>query len=367
MHKEEAIRFEVWRRATVSGLFMKCRLEFVNRDASKHELWANIAPRMFKELKTMFKHKKGRSMTVGNHTITLRPERYYWSDFLMALPAVLLLVLITYYPIAELIRISFTDWRLTSREYSYVGMKNWQWLFTAKTSVKYLGNSLKVTFIYTFFNILIDLGLGLALAHLFKRLTKPFAAMRALIFMPRYIAMSTCGIIFLWMFNTDYGVVNKMLEWVGVSNHINWLGDGNMALVTILILTGWHGVGYCMMIYLSALLGISKDYYEASSLDGATGVQQFRYITLPLLSPTTLFLFITTFISSMKVYQSVDVMTGGGPRQKTEVMVYYIYRLAFDDNRLDRASVVALLFFVILLIITASTMRITNKNVHYEA
>ena len=89
MHKEEAIRFEVWRRATVSGLFMKCRLELVNRDASKHELWANIAPRMFKELKTMFKHKKGRSMTVGNHTITLRPERYYWSDFLMALPAVL--------------------------------------------------------------------------------------------------------------------------------------------------------------------------------------------------------------------------------------------------------------------------------------
>ena len=179
--------------------------------------------------------------------------------------------------------------------------------------------------------------------------------------------MSTCGIIFLWMFNTDYGVINRMLEWVGVQNHINWLGDGKLALTSILILTGWHGVGYSMMIYLSALLGISRDYYEASSLDGATPLQQFRYITLPLLSPTSLFLFITTFIASMKVYQSVDVMTGGGPRQQTEVMVYYIYRLAFDDNRIDRASVVALLFFVVLLIVTASTMRITNKNVHYEA
>ena len=213
----------------------------------------------------------------------------------------------------------------------------------------------------------IAMGLGLLLAHLFRRLTKPFAFMRALIFMPRYIAMSTCGIIFLWMFNTDYGVINRILEWFGVTNHINWLGEGKLALISILILTGWHGVGYSMMIYLSALLGISKDYYEASSLDGATSLQQFRYITLPLLSPTTLFLFITTFISSMKVYQSVDVMTSGGPRQQTEVMVYYIYRLAFDDNRIDRASVVALLFFVILLIITASTMRITNKNVHYEA
>ncbi|MBR5231279.1 MAG: sugar ABC transporter permease [Clostridia bacterium] len=306
-------------------------------------------------------------MEIGGRTVHIRPEKFYWSDFFMALPAVLILVLITYYPIAELIRISFTDWRLTSNVYDYVGFKNWNWLFTAKTSTRYLSNSLRITVIYTVGNIAIDLGIGLLLAHLFNRLTKPFAAMRALIFMPRYIAMSSCGIIFLWMLNTDYGVINKMLEWVGVTEHINWLGDDQNALISILILTGWHGIGYCMMIYLSALLGISKDYYEASSLDGATGLQQFRYITLPLLSPTTLFLFITTFISSMKVYQSVDVMTGGGPRQKTEVMVYYIYRLAFDDNRLDRASVVALLFFVILLLVTASTLRVTNKNVHYEA
>ena len=311
--------------------------------------------------------KKTRSVEVNGRQIRLRPERYSWSDFFMSLPAVLLLVLTTYYPIAKLINISFTDWRLTSRTYEYVGLKNWIWLFTSKTSTKYLLNSIKVTLIYTFFNIAIDLGLGLVLAHLFNRLTKPYGAMRALIFMPRYIAMSTCGIIFLWMFNTDYGVINRMLEWAGVQNHINWLGDGKLALTSILILTGWHGVGYSMMIYLSALLGISRDYYEASSLDGATPLQQLRYITLPLLSPTSLFLFITTFISSMKVYQSVDVMTGGGPRQQTEVMVYYIYRLAFDDNRIDRASVVALLFFVVLLIVTASTMRITNKNVHYEA
>ena len=311
--------------------------------------------------------KKTRSVEVNGRQIRLRPERYSWSDFFMALPAVLLLVLTTYYPIAKLINISFTDWRLTSRTYEYVGLKNWIWLFTSKTSTKYLLNSIQVTLVYTFFNIAIDLGLGLLLAHLFNRLTSPYSVMRALIFMPRYIAMSTCGIIFLWMFNTDYGVINRMLEWIGVQTHINWLGDGKLALTSILILTGWHGVGYSMMIYLSALLGISRDYYEASSLDGATPLQQFRYITLPLLSPTSLFLFITTFIASMKVYQSVDVMTGGGPRQQTEVMVYYIYRLAFDDNRIDRASVVALLFFVVLLIVTASTMRITNKNVHYEA
>ncbi len=312
---------------------------------------------------------KTKPMVINGNTVNVRLERHYWSDFFMALPAVLLLVFVTYYPVAELIRISFTNWRLTmnAADIEYVGWKNWEWLFTAKTSTKYLTNSLQVTMIYTICNIAIDLGIGLMLAHLFNRLTKPFGFMRAMIFMPRYIAMSSCGIIFLWMLNTDYGVINQMLEWVGVTEHINWLGDDQLALVSILLLTGWHGIGYCMMIYLSAILGISRDYYESSSLDGATKMQQFRYITLPLLSPTTLFLFITTFISSMKVYQSVDVMTGGGPRQKTEVMVYYIYRLAFDDNRIDRAAVVSLLFFVILLVITASTMKITNKNVHYEA
>ena len=196
----------------------------------------------------MFLKKKTRTMVINGREVHLRPEKFYWSDFFMALPAVLILILITYYPVAELIRISFTDWRLTSREYDYVGWKNWIWLFTAKTSLRYLTNSLRVTFIYTIGNILIDLGIGLLLAHLFNHLTKPYSFMRALIFMPRYIAMSSCGIIFLWMLNTDYGVINKMLEWVGVKNHINWLGDDNLALVSILMLTGWHGVGYCMMI-----------------------------------------------------------------------------------------------------------------------
>ena len=306
-------------------------------------------------------------ITINNHQVLIKKPRNSWSDFLLALPAVVLLLLTTYYPVAQLIKISFTDWRLTKMTYNYVGLKNWTWLFTSSTSLKYLGNSLWVTLRYTFFNILIDLAGGLLLAHLYNHLSKPYAVMRALVFMPRYIAMSSCGIIFMWILETDYGVLNKMLELVGVAEHIPWLTSDSTALASILILTGWHGIGYCMMIYLSALLGISKDYYEASSLDGATGLQQFRYITLPLLSPTTLFLFVTTFISSMKVYQSVDVMTQGGPRNQTEVMVYYIYRLAYDDNRLDRSSVVSLLFFAILLVVTISTFRITNKNIHYDA
>lgn len=292
--------------------------------------------------------------------------RYSFTDFLCVSPAVILLIITTYYPVADLIGISFTDWNLIKDTRNPVGLKNWIWLFTSSTGTAALLNTLKATVIYTIGHIAIVLILGVLLALLFNRLTKPFSAMRALVFMPRYIAMSTAGVIFLWMMNKDYGILNAALSAFGVDK-IGWVENRNTAMLSVLILTGWHGVGYGMMIYLSAMLGISKDYYEAASLDGASGLQAFRFITLPLLSPTTLFLFITTFISSMKVYQSIDILTGGGPYKATEVIVYYIYRLAFTDHRIDRASVVSLLFFAILLVVTASTLRITNKNVHYDA
>ncbi len=292
--------------------------------------------------------------------------RYSFTDFLFVCPAVLLLLVTTYYPIMDLIRISFTDWNLIKDSRNFVGLKNWIWLFTSPVGTTSLLNSLKVTAIYTMGHIGIVIVFGMLMALIFKKLSKTYACMRAMIFIPRYIAMSTAGVIFLWMFNKDYGIINSCLSLFGFDK-IGWVENRTTAMISVLILSGWHSLGYGMMIYLSAMLGISKDYYEAASLDGATGVQAFRFITLPLLSPTTLFLFITTFLSSMKVYQSIDVLTSGGPYQATEVIVYYIYRLAFTDSRIDRASVVSIFFFLILLTVTASTLRITNKNVHYDA
>ena len=113
--------------------------------------------------------------------------------------------------------------------------------------------------------------------------------------------------------------------------------------------------------------GISKEYYEASSLDGASSVQQFFRITLPLLSPTTLFLLVTTFLSSMKVFQSVDVLTSGGPARSTEVFVYLIYRYAMVDFRMDRAATAAVMFFIILLVVTMATMKVSDKSVTYDS
>ena len=215
---------------------------------------------------------------------------------------------------------------------------------------------------------------GMLLALLFNRMTRSFNVMRSIAFMPKYIAVSTSAVVFMWILyspaatgaNQSEDILNYALSLFGITGP-HWLIDSATALTGILFLTAWRVVGYAMMIYLSAMKGIPQDYYEAAVIDGADGVQRFRYITVPLLAPTSLFLFVTTFIASMKVFQSVDVMTGGGPGTATNVMVQWIYNLTFKDFRTARGAAVSLVFFVILLVCTVATMRFSNKNVNYDA
>ena len=271
----------------------------------------------------------------------------------------------TYYPIVKLVQISFTDWNLLNDTWKYVGLKNWEWLF-AGSGAKSLWNSLKVTFLYSMGEILVTMGGGMLLALLFNRMTRSFGLMRAFVFVPKYVAMSSAAVVFLWILNTDSGVLNYMLQCIGLPA-VDWLNQQSTALPSVLMLTGWRVIGYGMMIYLSAMMGISQEYYEAASLDGANGVQKFFRITLPLLSPTTLFLLVTTFLSSMKVFQSVDILTSGGPARSTEVFVYLIYRYAMVDFRMDRAATAAVMFFLILLVITVLTMKVSDRSVTYDS
>jgi multiple sugar transport system permease protein/sn-glycerol 3-phosphate transport system permease protein len=292
-------------------------------------------------------------------------SREKWKDFLCVLPAIVFFVIFVYYPIVDLFRISFTNWNLIRDDYNYVGIKNYKWLFTG-SGLPMLLKSLRITFTYTFWEIALTLGGGMALAALFSRESKAFSAMRTIVFMPKYIAVATSAVVFSWILNDQYGILNYALGLFGIAP-VSWLTSEKSALASVLILTGWRVMGYGMIIYLSAMKSISPTYYEAAKLDGANAWQRFRYITLPLISPTTLFLFVTTFIASMKVFQSVDVMTNGGPYESTNVIVYWIYELAFVQFRVDRAAAVACLFFLILLAFTAATMKVSNRNVHYDS
>lgn len=287
-------------------------------------------------------------------------------DLLMVEPAVFFFLLFVYFPIIDLIRISFTDMRmLVADPQPFVGLKNYEWLFF-KSGWPTFSESLWITLRYTFWELFITLVGGLLLALLFNRMTRTFHAMRTIVFMPKYIAVATSAVVFIWILHGNYGILNYLLSLVGIKG-TDWLNNADTALTGVLILTAWRVLGYAMIIYLSAIQGIPKEYYEAAAIDGADAVHRLRYITIPMLGPTTVFLFVTTFIASMKVFQSVDVMTGGGPGTATNVMVQWIYNLSFREFRAARAAAVSVVFFLILLICTFATIRYTDKSVNYDS
>lgn len=287
-------------------------------------------------------------------------------DLFCVQPALFFFMLFVYFPIIDLVRISLTDMRmLVADPQKFIGLRNYQWLFLQSGWTRF-SESLLITARYTFWELFITLVGGLLLALLFNRMNKAFNAMRAVVFMPKYIAVATSAVVFIWILHGNFGILNYALSLFGIEGP-NWLVQADTALYGVLILTLWRVVGYAMMIYLSAMQGIPKDYYEAAEIDGADGVQRLRYVTLPMLAPTSLFLFVTTFIASMKVFQSVDVMTGGGPGTATNVMVQWIYNLSFRDFRAARSAAVSVIFFVILLVSTAITMAWSNRSVSYDS
>lgn len=316
---------------------------------------------MLNTIKTAPKQRKKSS--------AIRKQRKF-IDFSCALPALIFFAVFTYYPIISLFNISLTDWNLMRDTYEYVGFKNYAWLFNGGLD-RFL-SSLKVTAIYTLGEVVLSLVFGLLLALMFSRMSRSFGVMRTVVVLPRYASVSASAMVFLWMYNENYGIINQVLKkaaslWGGNVANINWLGTTGFAMLSILIFSLWRSVGYTMMIYLSAIKGISQDYYEAAELDGAGGFQRLINITIPLVAPTTLFLGVTTFISSMKVFQTIDLLTAGGPYESTTVLVYFIQRLAFTNHRLDRAATVGVVFFFVLLISTILTMRWSERKVNYDS
>ena len=288
-----------------------------------------------------------------------RKFKEQFKDFLFVVPALAYAIIFAYYPLVKLFDLSFTNWNLLRDSYKYVGTKNYEWLFYG-TGAKYIRNSIQVTVIYAVAETAITIIGGMLLALLLKKTSKYFKVLKAFAFLPRYISISTAGVVFLWMLNTNSGILNRIIMQYG-GEKIDWLGKPGTALLSIIMLAGWKNVGYGMMIYLSAMPNIPREYYEAAAIDGATNTKSFFKITLPLLAPTTYFLFITSLLASLKAFQSIDIMTQGGPIRSTEVYVYLIYHMSMEQFRVDRASAAAVVFFVALLLLTIVLQTISKK------
>lgn len=270
-------------------------------------------------------------------------------------PAIVILGTFNFYPALYSLYLSFFEWNGTSPTKTAVGLQNYARLLSSAE----FWNSLRVTVLYAGGMTVVALALGIFVALLLNQPIRGQALYRALYFLPVITPTVAAGVVWKYLFDPSQGIVNRSLEGFGMAGP-NWLSDPNWALVAVIIVGIWKRVGFNMVVYLAALQGIPRSYYEASRLDGANGWQVFRFITLPLLGPSTFFLTVTALIDAFQVFDLVYVMTAGGPLGSTDVVGFYLYRYGFRYYELGFASAIAYAMFLLIFIVTIVQFRLSR-------
>ena len=244
-------------------------------------------------------------------------------------PNLLLLILFTYRPLVDNIRISFFNWNISSPTMTFVGLQNYIDWFQAPDTGRVVFN----TVVFTFFAVVGSMVLGLALALLLDQKLFGRAAVRSIVFAPYVIAGAAIGVAFQFVFDPNYGLIQYFLGLIGVDVP-NFYQQQNWALFMITVTYVWKNVGYVFVIYLAALQGRRRDLDEASEIDGTPAARHFFRVVLPQLRGTTFFLLITVLLNSFQVFDIINAMTGGGPfGYGTSTMVFQVYQETFINNR----------------------------------
>ncbi len=280
--------------------------------------------------------------------------------YTFVIPSLIFLGVFMIWPMFYSIFLSFTKWDLISPNIKFVGIRNYVKLFSSPLFYKVLKN----TFIFTFGTLIVTISFALLLAIILNQKLKVKSFYRGLIFSPYITPMVVISIVWMWIYNPEYGLANYFLNLLGFSK-LGWLSTTKWALPAIIILSIWQSMGYYMILYLAGLQSIPDTLYEAAEIDGAGNFKKFINITFPLLSPTTFFIVIIAFLASFQVFDQVSVMTGGGPANSTNVMVYYLYQNAFMFFKVGYASAIAVVIFAVLFILTIIQFKIGRKWVFY--
>jgi len=259
-------------------------------------------------------------------------------------------------PIVEVMNYSFTDFNLFNGM-NYVGLKNYEKLLTDEIFLI----SIKNTMVYTICTIVPTMILGLLTAILLNMKMMNTKIARTFIFMPYTVSMVAVSMIWMLIYDPTFGLLNQFLQAIGIAPRL-WLMDPHTSLASVIMMSVWKGIGYNMIVYLAGLQGISKDYYEAAEVDGARSWQKFTRITIPLLAPTTFFLFVTGIIQSFNVFEQVNVMTSGGPVNSTTTLVHQIYLRAFTEFRMGYASAQAIILLLGVLVITMINIKLGGSK-----
>jgi multiple sugar transport system permease protein len=282
--------------------------------------------------------------------------------YLFILPTVLGFLIFIIGPIIAAIFLSFSSYDLLSPP-QFTGLQNYVKLFTDPRLQTIYYNTIFLTILAVTGNNVV----GLILAVLInQKMPSPLRYFfRTAYFFPVLIALAYCAIIWQFMFQKDTGLINYYLSLVGVAP-LHWLGNKDLVKPAVIILDVWKNCGFCMIVYLAGLQGIPTEYYEAAAIDGANPLQIFRRITLPLITPSVFFLVVINMIGALQMFDSVVVLTGGGPGDSSRTLVMFIYEQAFQNFRMGYASAVALTLFMVIMLLTSIQFRVSQSWVHYE-
>ncbi len=280
---------------------------------------------------------------------------------LFSAPAMIPMLVFWIYPIFRSLMISFTDWDYISPTYNYVGFENYASIFDSSNFTKSIG----VTLLFALYTVIPSMVIGLALALVFQRKFAGRSVYRALLFSPWVTPTVAISIVWIWLFNVDSGLLNKVLTSVGLPAS-KWISSRDTSLMSVSLVTVWKSLGYTMIFYASALEKVPAQLYEAASIDGANGWQKFKTITFPGISPTTFFLMVIMMITSLQAYDQIQILTQGGPAGSTRTLLYLYYQYAFEKYKMGEATAVAAVLMVLTVGLSILQFLGSKKWVNYE-
>ncbi len=285
-------------------------------------------------------------------------NEFIWG-WIFILPTMLGLIILNIYPIIQTIIQSFYKTGAFGKGNIFIGLDNYTKMFGDPE----VWQSLINTFKYAIVEVPFSIAISLVLAVLLNRKMAGRSVYRTIFFLPMVAAPAAVAMVWRWLFNSEFGLLNHIFH-----TKINWVSDPNIAVYAIAVIGIWSIIGYNMVLFLSGLQEIPKDYYEAASIDGANGIAQFFKITIPLLSPTIFFVLVTRVIGAMQVFDLIYmVMDRNNPAlYKTQSLVYLFYQYSFVENNKGYGSAIVVLLLVIIMIITVIQNIGQKKWVYYN-
>lgn len=283
---------------------------------------------------------------------------YYkkYVPYLFILPAAVILVLFFFIPFIETVVLSFRDYSTNLYAPDFVGLDNYVALLKSKEFYLVIWN----TFLYVVGAVPILATVPLILAILINQKIRCLNLYKILIYLPVIISIVVVAIAFKWLYATQ-GILNYLAELLNITP-IDWLTSPDIAVWSVIIVTVYKGIGYYMMIYLSALIGAPRDLLEAAEVDGAGLIQKHLNVTIPYLMPTIALVVTVSTISALKVFAEIYVMTRGGPLDSTKTIVYYIYERAFENLDLSMASAASVILLIIVMVFSALNILVFEKG-----